>query len=297
MDDFPWTYDQLQRYSALREFLSVFHPGGTARILDVGGLSPDRTGTGHWLPVRAVAAGEAVVVDLADIDLPGYVRGDGTGLPFEDRSFDVVAALDVLEHVPEDARPKFLSEMVRVSRDSVFLCAPFRGPENDTSDELLSEQLRRVYGAVQEQLREHRLHGLPDSEAIDRQLAGLVPAGGGFSYGSLLTWLPYQSVKNAFMMRLNSGTIHALLDRWMASLGSRLALEPPFARRFWVRSEDIGRRRISTRASRRSGPGSAGSRPNLRPSTSSPGSTGRSSLTRRPVPSPGSSSVSGTWTA
>jgi glycosyltransferase involved in cell wall biosynthesis/SAM-dependent methyltransferase len=236
LGDFPWTYDQLQRYSALREFLSVFHPGGTVRILDVGGLSPDRIGTGHWLPVRAVSAGESVVVDLPDIDLPGYVRGDGTGLPFEDGSFDVVAALDVLEHVPEDARPKFLAEMARVARESVFLCAPFRGPENDASDKLLSEQVRRVYGVVQEQLREHRLYGLPDGEAIDRQLAGLIPAGGTFSYGSLLTWLPYQSIKNAFMMRLNSGTIHALLDRWMASLGGRLDHEPPFARRFWVRS-------------------------------------------------------------
>jgi glycosyltransferase involved in cell wall biosynthesis len=239
VDDFPWTYDQFQRYSALREFLDVFHPGGKARLLDVGGLSPDRTGAGHWLPVRAVSAGESVVVDLPDVDLPGYVRGDGTALPFEDGSFDVVSALDVLEHIAENIRPMFLAEMARVARESVFFCAPFRGRENEASDDLLFDQVRRVYGVFQEQLREHRLHGLPDGEATDRQLAGLIPAGGGFSYGSLLTWLPYQSVKNAFMMRLNSGTIHALLDRWMASLGSRLTLEPPFARRFWIRSKTL----------------------------------------------------------
>lgn len=251
MTDFPWTYDQLQRYSVLREFLEVFHPGGGARVLDVGGLSPDRIGTGSWLPVRAIHAGESVVLDLPlpGAHFPGYVRGDGTSLPFRDGSFDVVAALDVLEHIPAKDRASFLAELTRVAGGSVFVCAPFQGPENVEADELLYNQLRLVHGAVQAQLREHRLYGLPEKGEVERTLAAAAEggSGGGFSYGSLLTWLPYQTIKNAYMMSRGAGEIQAGLDRWMSFLGPGRELAPPFARHYWVRSRSLARPEFDAR--------------------------------------------------
>jgi len=45
-----------------------------------------------------------------------------TGLPFEDDTFDMVTALDVLEHVLEPA--KLLRELSRVSRGSLVLSVP-----------------------------------------------------------------------------------------------------------------------------------------------------------------------------
>lgn len=44
--------------------------------------------------------------------------GDGYKLPFLDRSFDVVASYDVLQHVPDIVG--FIREMVRVSRRTVL---------------------------------------------------------------------------------------------------------------------------------------------------------------------------------
>ena len=73
-----------------------------ARILDVG------CGTGANGPVLA-EYGRALGLDASAVPLEletrghvGRVRGDATRLPFVDAAFDLVVALDVLEHIDDD---------------------------------------------------------------------------------------------------------------------------------------------------------------------------------------------------
>lgn len=88
---------------------------GTPRLLDVG------TGTGALLQ-HLERFGEVLAVDVdTEAVRFSHLRGatnvrlyDGTTLPFEDASFDVVTAFDVIEHVPDDA--VVLAEMFRVLR-------------------------------------------------------------------------------------------------------------------------------------------------------------------------------------
>jgi SAM-dependent methyltransferase len=162
MPDFPWTYDQFQRYHVLQEFLSIFYPGNAITVLDVGGLSPDRIGRSFWLPIKRVAPGPTTTLDVVPWDEPGYIRGDGRSLPFEDGSFDVVSALDVLEHVPPEDRERFLIETARVSKNAVFLSAPFRSSEIETTEDLLETQIEKLYGTVQHQLQEQRDSAYPN---------------------------------------------------------------------------------------------------------------------------------------
>jgi SAM-dependent methyltransferase len=78
-----------------------------ARALDVG------CGTGANGPVLSARATFSVGLDaspvplgLSGTDQRGHssrVRGDATALPFPDDSFDLVVALDVLEHLDDDA--------------------------------------------------------------------------------------------------------------------------------------------------------------------------------------------------
>ena len=103
------------RRKILRRFLSELSPPLSvgARVLDVG------CGTGANGGVVAESGRFAVGIDASPIPLglPGgghsaRVRGDAQRLPFRDESFDGLTALDILEHLDDDA--KGAAELFRV---------------------------------------------------------------------------------------------------------------------------------------------------------------------------------------
>jgi hypothetical protein len=252
MEDFPWTFDQLQRYSVLRELIEVFYPNPPSypeksiRILDIGGRSPDREGSHFWLPVKRVFTGQSFALDINFCNEKGFIQGDGTQLPFRDASFNVVAALDVIEHIPDEKREEFLKEMCRVTKASVVVSAPFHDENIDRTEDALQKQLKCLYGATHEQLKEHKEKGLPDASDITQALRRLLPSGVDFSYGSLSNWLSLQAIKNCFMFKRNSGKIQALLDNWMASVSSisESEFKPPFSRHYWLSTRDMGQEEL-----------------------------------------------------
>jgi ubiquinone/menaquinone biosynthesis C-methylase UbiE len=66
------------------------------------------------------------VVDHAD-DLQPDVVADILHLPFEDNSFDVVVACQVLEHLPFEKLPQALKELKRVAKRYVLIDIPQKG--------------------------------------------------------------------------------------------------------------------------------------------------------------------------
>jgi hypothetical protein len=238
----PWTFDQFQRYEVLRLFIEIFYPGEQISVLDVGGLSPDREGKSSWLPLRHVFKGKGFSLDRLYCPANAFIQGDGVHLPLKDRSFDVVAALDVIEHVEGQNRMAFVHEMCRVTKASVVISAPFHDENIDRTEDALQKQLTCLYGATHQQLKEHKEKGLPDVSDLTQALRQLLPSGVDFSYGSLSNWLSLQAIKNCFLFKRNSGKIHALLDKWMSSVSSisESEFEPPFSRHYWLFTKDRG---------------------------------------------------------
>jgi SAM-dependent methyltransferase len=130
------TYDKYNSTNPIEQWMMR----GFLRSLDamLAGIEPSR--------ILEVGVGEGQVmsrlrerfedvpilgVDLPDAGLADDWRerrltclfGDATALPFPDRSFDLVLAIEVLEHVPSPARA--LSELARVCSGTFIASVPF----------------------------------------------------------------------------------------------------------------------------------------------------------------------------
>jgi SAM-dependent methyltransferase len=132
------TYDQYYR-EAQHRFESSY---GMSFIRDVYRNLDFRTvldagcGSGivvrHFLSKGYVARGielsEWIVqTQCPDLLQDGIVQiGSLEDLPYHDNSFDLVFSSDVLEHIPEEAIPRVVSELVRVSRRDLFLSISLR---------------------------------------------------------------------------------------------------------------------------------------------------------------------------
>jgi len=243
--EFPWTYDQYQRYAVVKEFLQILYPGKDVSLLDVGGVSPRGEGKSYWLPVRQISR-NSVAVDLRFCGERGFIQGDGRNLPFGDESFDVCTALDVIEHLSKEDREGFLEELVRVTKGSVLVSAPFKDENIEEVENALFSQLKKIYGIEHQQLLEHRKYELPRVDEITQTLKKYMEAGAGFAFGSLRKWFFLQSLKNCYLNKMNSPSIHRLLDKWMVSDKLDEEFDPPFARHFWIYSKDIPQKTLGT---------------------------------------------------
>ncbi len=96
-----------------------------ARVLEVGCGEGEIAGLLHhrWPDVTALDLPDAGLrTDWEQVDGPRFLHADAERLPFTDDSFDLVVAVEVLEHLRDPRQG--LAEMARVSRRHLVLSVP-----------------------------------------------------------------------------------------------------------------------------------------------------------------------------
>ena len=162
---------QLARFTVVAPLIRELGPGD---VLDVGSGS---RGVAGWLgPEWRVTAVDRAFNDDGALSGPleanvQTVLGDARGLPFPDRAFDAVLALDVLEHIPPVDRPQVLRELVRVARKRVVVACPTGAPALD-ADRRLAAGLRARGMEPPVWLAEHEANGLPERGDLVTELSG-----------------------------------------------------------------------------------------------------------------------------
>lgn len=127
--------------------------GSVLKIIDVGGYK----GKTALFQERD----KVTICDLFDVNEEGYVKGDGNKLPFSDEEFDIVMSFDTYEHVPRQKRERFISELIRVSKEGVVLAAPFDTSKRSVSkaEVELNNYYVKLYNAEHRWLKEHIDYG------------------------------------------------------------------------------------------------------------------------------------------
>jgi glycosyltransferase involved in cell wall biosynthesis len=184
------TFDQFQRYGIVARAIEQLRThlqtnGQSFSILEVGANT-------HRLLGKLLPDDKITYLDREiPLEMQGasdVILGDATDLNMADKSFDIVIALDVFEHIAPPQRNDFLRHIARVSRLVTLLAAPFdsaavRKAENDACaywDSLFAEPYRW--------LTEHAENGLPDFLQTTQHIAELGMSQVHFSHGNLALW-------------------------------------------------------------------------------------------------------------
>ncbi len=119
-------YYDTEKYASFERFIAYFYQIDILRKLPVKKVL--FIGVGDALVPEYLQKHTGLSVTTCDIDkdLNPDVVCDICKLPFENESFDVVAAFEVAEHVPFKEFPNILDEMARVSNSYVVMSLPFR---------------------------------------------------------------------------------------------------------------------------------------------------------------------------
>jgi len=159
-------FDQFSRYKACADILTKVDNDKNCSVLDVG--SGSECLLGRFLPDAKISYLDPLIQNPNGID---RIAGDITSPLLEGRSFNVVTAVDVLEHVRPDYRHAFLNKLSSLAENALILAFPSSDTTDaEVTDRAVDMSYRDAYGSEYPWLREHRIYGLPSLEETKKYL-------------------------------------------------------------------------------------------------------------------------------
>lgn len=163
--------DAYSRFALTCQEIKRLGRNRTITILDIGGSSRYLY---EFLSSTNVKF-KLTVVDIVEYaDKPEDVTfklQSAEKLHDEDDTYDVVTAIDMLEHVPNNsAKQNIISEALRVSKDMVIIAGPCENDNVTRFERKLNKQNKRYFKQGQKWLEEHFRCGKPKLNEIKRLL-------------------------------------------------------------------------------------------------------------------------------
>lgn len=186
-------FDQYQRYkNAQRIINSIRKSDEKLNILEVG--ANKHKNLENFLKNDNVTYLDIELPEEFKED-PQYILGDATNMDFEDKSYDIVVALDVYEHIPKEKREDFIKEVYRVCKKVAIISAPFDEPGVASTEKRANEFYRLLIGTNHLWLNEHIVNGIPNLEKLKEFLNSNNINYTSFSHGNLLLWEKMNNVR------------------------------------------------------------------------------------------------------
>jgi len=115
-------------------------------------------------------------VIVADLLTTGHgldLMASAESLPYPDRAFPAVIAVDVLEHIAPELRKPSIEEIVRVSSDLVLIAAPFEYALARSAEKLVFDFIKEWLGYEHNYLKEHLENPAPGLVETESELVRL----------------------------------------------------------------------------------------------------------------------------
>ena len=98
------------------------------------------------------------------------VNADCRHMPFDNASFPLVTAVDLMEHIPPEGRKEALREIVRVAGERAVLVFPYHSQRALDHELSVIEEIREAGVEPPDAFVEHVRYGLPQTEMFDAAL-------------------------------------------------------------------------------------------------------------------------------
>lgn len=152
-------YDIYERHKKVGELI-----GKVKTVLDVGGQLK--------LLSFFCNAEKITVANVPGSQEQSDVIIKGNKLPFAANSFQIVCAIDVLEHIPPNDRKAFIKDLLRVAGEKVIISFPIGTSQHIEYEKKLQKDLEKN-GADVTYLKEHIKYGLPNLDEVKNITKGL----------------------------------------------------------------------------------------------------------------------------
>jgi hypothetical protein len=165
-------FDHYQRYGAAAALVAGIGGDNVKDVLEVG-ANRQRI-LKSFMPGSRFVFSDLEPQEPIDDGDDIFVQADATQLPFEDRQFDAVISLDVMEHIPPHLRAIATQQMARVAQRIVVIGCPLDFEWVHDAEKKANAVWENYFGAPYPWLKEHEEFGLVDPDVVT---AALVEAG------------------------------------------------------------------------------------------------------------------------